>query len=292
VPVTVRYLTDPACPWSWGAEPELRALLWEFGDELRVEWVMGGLARAIGPDYRDSEGAIGAGSDPLADLTAQWLEVAATTGMPIDPRLWSEAPIASTYPAGQAVKAASEQGPGPAGAYLRALREGLMVGRRKLDHVAALIDVAREAGLDVERFRIDLGSHAITEAFAADLDEVRDVPEPAREAGQVRTTEGRERVSLPSAVFVGEDGAREAVWGRPPAGALREAALAAGAMSQRPERPAPLQALEAFGRCATRELEVLSGLARPVLLAELWGAAREWRVRAEPALTGTLWELA
>src|SRR2546427_8790082 len=37
--------TDPACPWSWAAEPALRAMEAEFGDGLEVRFVMGGLAR-------------------------------------------------------------------------------------------------------------------------------------------------------------------------------------------------------------------------------------------------------
>jgi protein-disulfide isomerase-like protein with CxxC motif len=29
MPATVRFYTDPACSWSWGAEPALRRLIWE-----------------------------------------------------------------------------------------------------------------------------------------------------------------------------------------------------------------------------------------------------------------------
>ena len=87
--------------------------------------------------------------------------------MPVDPRLWSEGPIRSTYPACMAVKAAAEQGADAAARYLRALREGLMCFRRKLDAPEALVEEARAAGLDVARFRIDLGSNAIVEAFGA-----------------------------------------------------------------------------------------------------------------------------
>jgi hypothetical protein len=212
--------------------------------------------------------------------------------MPIDARLWSQNPIASTYPACQAVKAAEEQGERAAYRYLRRLREGLLTERKKLDHLEALIGEAGSAGMEVERFRIDLSSHAITEAFATDLDEVRDVPDEARAAGQVKQTEGRERVAFPSVVFVAEDGSRRGVWGWQPYGPYREAAIAAGARVVEERRPDSIEALERFGRCATRELEELTGKPPPVLGAELWTLAREWKVQAVPMLGGTMWELA
>jgi putative protein-disulfide isomerase len=290
MPVEVRYYTDPACSWSWGSEPKLRRLMWEFGDQLGFVWVLGGLAREYGPDYRDEEGGIGQGPACFADLMAHWLDVEAVTAMPIDARLWTQNPISSTYPACQAVKAAAEQGPDAAYRYLRRLREGLMIERKKLDHAEALVGEAGAAGLDVGRFRIDLGSHAITEAFAADLDEVRNPPAEAREAGKVRRTERYERLSFPSAVFIG-NGTRTGVWGWQPYEAYRDAAVAAGAAPE-PERPSePAAVIERFGRCATRELEELSGRPRPVLEAELWSLARDWSLKPVPVLGGTMWEL-
>jgi hypothetical protein len=253
---------------------------------------MGGLARAYGPDYRDTESGVGSGTDPFADLMAQWLGTAADSGMPVDARLWSANPIASTYPACQAVKAAAEQGPEAAYRYLRRLREGLMTERKKLDHTEALVGEAGPAGLDVERFRIDLASNAITEAFAADLDLVRGPPAEAREAGKVSETEGRERISFPSAVFRGEDGAEHGGFGAHPYEAYREAAIAAEAQPARTESAEAAEAIRLFGRCATRELEELTGSPRPVLEAELWTLAREWKLRPVGVLGGTFWELA
>jgi putative protein-disulfide isomerase len=291
MPITVRYYTDPACPWSWGTEPKLRRLMWEFGDELRFVWVMGGLARSYDLDYRDEDGRIGSGGDPFADLMRHWLDVCAESGMPIDARLWSRNPIRSTYPACQAVKAAAEQGSDAAYRYLRRLREGLMIQCRKLDHAEALIAEAGPAGLDVERFRIDLTSNAITEAFGADLEEVRDAPVEAREAGQVRVTERHERVSFPSALF-GEGSTSRGVWGWSDYGAYRDAAVAAGARTGEDGRPEPLDAIDRFGRCATRELEELTGRPRPVLEAELWALARDWALKPVAAFGGALWERA
>lgn len=292
MPVNVRYYTDPACPFSWGAEPQLRRLMWEFGDDLRFSWVMGGLARSYGPDYRDTESGVGPGAGTHADLMAQWLGTAAEYGMPVDARLWSGNPIASTYPACQAVKAAAEQGPETAYRYLRRLREGLMTERKKLDHIEALLGESGPAGLDVDRFRIDIASNAITEAFAADLDDVRSPPAAALEAGRVSVTEGRERISFPSAVFHGEDGAERGVFGPHPYEAYREAAIAGGADPARTEPAELLEAITQFGRCATRELQELTGRPRPVLEAELWTLARDWRLRPVGVLGGTFWELA
>ena len=204
--VQVRFYTDPACPWSWAAEPALRRLMWEFEGELEFVWVMGGLARRYGREYRDEEGRIGHGPDCYADLISHWLEVAADGLMPTDPRIWTENPLTSTYPACQAVKAASEQGWEAGYRYLRRVREGIMFERRKLDHPEALQAEAAAARIDRERFEIDLFSEAITEAFGADLEEVRNPPDEAREAGAVRRTEGHERISFPSAMFVGGDG--------------------------------------------------------------------------------------
>jgi predicted DsbA family dithiol-disulfide isomerase len=261
MPAEVRYYTDPACPRSWANEPELRRLMWEFGDELRFTWVMGGLAREYHAD--EHQGRI-----------AEWLEMAAETGMPTDPRLWLHNPITSSYPACQAVKAASEQGSEAGYTYLRRLREGLLVERRKLDHAEALIGEAGSAGLDAERFRIDLDSNATVEAFGADLEEVR--------GG---------RIELPSAAFVGEDGLPHHVTVGDSFDAYREAALATGAVPVTERRPEPLEVVERFGRAATREIEVVTGLARPVVEAELWSLAREWRLRAIPVFNGTMWEL-
>jgi predicted DsbA family dithiol-disulfide isomerase len=290
--VELLYFTDPACVWSWAFEPKLRRLLWEFGDAIAVRPVMGGLARSYGPSYRDEEGRIGAGTDCFSDLMAHWLNVSAASGMPCDPRLWTESKITSTYPVCMAVIAAGEQGPRARMAYLRRAREALLTERKKLDFADALIAEAGAAGIDADRFAIDLRSNAIVEAFAGELDQVRAIPPAAREAGQVKRTEGRERVSFPSLLFHGDSGAERGVWGNHPYEGYREAAIATGAVAQAERCAEPLEAIERFGRCATREIEELTGWPRPVIEAELWGKAREWRLNAVPVLTGTFWELA
>lgn len=278
VPPVVRYYTDPACSASWGAEPALRKLMVEFGSDLQVTWVMGGLAREYSGDLRW--------------LVVEWLEAAQRSRMPIDPLMWTESPIQSTYPACMAVKAASDQAPDGGYGYLRALREGLCCFRRKLDTTEALVEEARRVGLDVERFRIDLASHGTVEAFGADLEETRSVPEEARARGAVREAHGSgERLVFPSACFIAEDGTRHWVLGDESYEPLREAALAAGAKPVADAPPSVVDALQRFGRMATVEVEAVCDLPGPRAAAELWRLASEWRVRPVRVLTGELWEV-
>lgn len=292
VSVQVRYYTDPACVWSWGAEPIVRRLMWEFEGELEFVWVMGGLARHYGGEYRDEEGAIGSGPDCFADLMSHWLNVAGRTGMPCDPRLWTAQPLAGTYPACIAVEAAAEQGWEAGYRYLRRLREGIFCERRKLDNPSALRAEAEAAGLDTARFEVALDSHGPVEAFGAHIEEAREIPDEARAAKKLSHTEGRERLSFPSAVFVGGDGERRGVWGFQPLEAYRDAALAAGARQVNEGPLAPLDAIARFGRLATREAEVLAEKPGPPTCAELWRLAAEFRLRPVRALTGTIWEAA
>src|SRR5206468_10644113 len=126
------------------------------------------------------------------------------------------------------------------------------------------------AGLNVERFRVDLSSHAIVEAFGVDLEEARNPPEEARAAGKVKSVGGPERVVFPSAVFVGEDGRRHGVFGFRPYDDYRTAAEAAGAGPGGGERLSVLDALRRFGRMATVEVEAVCGLPGPRAAAELW----------------------
>ena len=287
--IRVRYYTDPACPWSWSAEPSVRRLTVEFGDDLEWSYVMGGLARdyAGGQDNSDLRwDAV----DMYPRLMAHWLDVAEHGRMPIDPRLWSEAPISSTYPACIAVKAAAEQCDDGGGAYLRAVREGLMCFRRKLDTPQMLTEEARALGLDVARFRSSLDSSATIEAFGADLDATRAVPEGAREQGGVKVISGSERLTMPSIEFVAEDGATHGVYGHKPYEAYAAAATAAGAQPSGAARPRPLEAIERFGRMGLPEVEAVCGLPAPVASAELWKLVVEWRARPLRVLTDHLWE--
>lgn len=258
--VRATWFTDPACPWSWAAEPVRLALEREAGDQVRWTVAMAGLAR---------------GFPAPARVALEWLDAAAASGMPVDARGWLKAPPRSSHPACLAVCAAGEQGdPAP---YLRMLRIGFAVARRRLDSAEPFVDVAREIGLDVERFRIDLGSHAILERFGAELARGRELaagPAPRLPAL---------RVEAPDAEPAFVEGIR----------AHSEAASALGqaGVSLSTLAPLPLEfVLERYAPVAVPEVAVLCHLPGPRAAAALWRAAEEWRaqpVHAGPG--GALW---
>ena len=276
----VTYITDPACSESWGVEPMVRRLMADFGDNLTWRFVMGGLAR----EYT---------AEDHPRMTNAWLARAESSRMPFDPLIWRDSPLKSTYPACMAMKAAADQSPEDGGyAYLRALREGIFCFRRKLDTADALTNEAARIGLNADRFKLDLNSNAVVEAFGNDLEIARDVPEKARAAGAVVSTGGKERVPLPTLVFTGEDGARHDVYGTHPYADYREAAMAAGANPDADNQPPPIEALRRFGRMATREIEEVCGLKGPRAEGELWQLALDFEVTPTRVLTGWLWEVA
>jgi predicted DsbA family dithiol-disulfide isomerase len=268
--VSVTYFTDPFCPWSWAAEPQRRRLQVEFGAEVDETFVIVGLERRI-EDGRT--------------LALAALEAADASGMPLDARVFLTHPPSSTHPAGLAVAAVAEQhGGSRVSAFLRRLREAILLEGRRMDTAPALLDAAREAGgLDLERLKIDFGSNAIVERFGADIERAGAVAAEHREPGT-------ERVRIPSVEFRGADGAVHGVYGFAPHERWREAALAAGAEPSGEPAPGVEAALQRFGALATPEVAAACDLPGPRAPAELWRLALEWRVRPRRALGGEMWQ--
>jgi predicted DsbA family dithiol-disulfide isomerase len=258
---SILYYTDPACPLSWAAEPGRRRLQREFGESVAITYVMGGLAREF--------------EHPQRWLHA-WLD-AAESAMPVDPRLWLDAPPRGSYPACLAVLVAGEQGLGTP--YLRRAREAIACEGRRLDHSDALVELARDvSGLNVERFTVDLGSHAILEAFGADLERTRAAGEGTVPRLELQTDAG-EAIELRGAELLDPQ-----AW-------VAGVALAGGRPNGQPP-PAIEAALREHGRLAAPEVAALCDLPGPRAAAELWRLASEWRVTSHRHLTGELWQMA
>jgi predicted DsbA family dithiol-disulfide isomerase len=251
VAVSATYFTDPFCPWSWAAEAALRRVQSAF--DVEVRYVMAGLAREV-------DGAT------ARELALATLDAAAEAGVPADPRIWLRDPPASTYPASIAVHAVAEQA--DPGAYLRRLREAILLEGRRMGGPEALLEAAREARVpDLDRLRIDFGSHAMLERFGADLELARslDVRTPAVRFG-------------------------ESTWVRGWAPADWEAAAEAAGVPRRDGGPPGVEAaLARFGAMTTAEVAAVCAMPPPRAAAELWRLALDWRVTPRRVPGGELW---
>lgn len=169
------YYTDPLCPWSWAFEAQWRRLRFEYGDRLAWRYVMGGMVA----DWRSYRDPVNAVHNP-GQMGLQCYQVRQLTGAPLDERVWHDDPPSSSYPACLAVKAAERQSREAGEAYLRRVRETVMLAGRNIARAEVLVELAEElAGdpslesvFDACRFREDLLGADVRDAFQDDIREV------------------------------------------------------------------------------------------------------------------------
>lgn len=197
-PVSIIYFTDPICSSCWGIEPQLRKMKLEYGDQVAIDYRMGGLL----PDWSYNSGGI---SKP-SDVAHHWDEVSLYYKMPIDGDVWLEDPLPSSYPPSIAFKAAQIQDKSKAIKFLRAIREMVFLEKKNITRWTYIADAASQVGLDTAKLKQDYENKA-KELFQADLD-------LARKLG-VR--------GFPTLIIANESGNQEIVYGFKPYSALEAA---------------------------------------------------------------------
>ena len=151
-PVKIIYYTDPICSSCWGIEPQLRKLKLEYGNNIEVEYRMGGLL----PNWSYNSGGI---SKP-SDVAHHWDEVSVYYDMPIDGNVWLEDPLNSSYPPSIAFKAAQMQDKEKAILFLRAIREMVFLQKKNIAKWENLELAAKSVGLDMVTFKSDYEGNA------------------------------------------------------------------------------------------------------------------------------------
>lgn len=159
-PVKVIYFTDPICSSCWGIEPQLRKLKLEYGNNIEIEYHMGGLL----PNWSYNSGGI---SKP-SDVAHHWDEVSHYYDMPIDGDVWLEDPLSSSYPPSIAFKAAQMQDKLKAISFLRRIREMIFLEKKNIEKWENLEKAANETGLDPIQLKADYETKAI-KLFEEDL---------------------------------------------------------------------------------------------------------------------------
>ena len=164
--LTVYLIVDPMCSWCWGFRPvwdEFRATL---PDEVVVVDLMGGLAS-------DTEQPMDAQTRDY--VRAAWMAVAQRTGARFNFAFWEEClPRRTTYPACRAVIAAGLQRPQARKLMYEAVQSAYFLLAKNPSEESTLITLAKESGLDADRFAADLGSAAVNQQLANELTKVRE----------------------------------------------------------------------------------------------------------------------
>ncbi|WP_064607811.1 DsbA family protein [Photobacterium sp. J15] len=165
--------TDPYCTWCWGSEPILRKLKEQYGEQIHIRYVMGGLVEDI-RQFHDPANGIG-GEYWYKEVAAHWLEASSRHKMPVDERVFYDMKNEhfSTHPACIAYEVATFQGEIKAHRYLRRLREAASIERQIIQHREVQEALALEVGLDVDLFRDSIESGAAIKAFHRDRLECR-----------------------------------------------------------------------------------------------------------------------
>lgn len=147
-PVKILYFTDPICSSCWGIEPQLRKLKLEYGNDIEIEYHMGGLL----PDWSYNSGGI---SKP-SDVAHHWDEVSDYYDMPIDGDVWLEDPLDSSYPPSIAFKAAQLQDKAKAILLMRQLREMVFLKKKNIAKQANILAAAKHVGLNADQLSKDM----------------------------------------------------------------------------------------------------------------------------------------
>src|SRR5438552_11988046 len=101
--IEVVHFADPWCWWSWGLEPVLQRLKEVYGDQVEVQYRMGGITDNVSEWRREYE--------VVEDEALKgWIgDSNSITGLPVDPECYLKAKVRTTWPACIAVKAAQLQ---------------------------------------------------------------------------------------------------------------------------------------------------------------------------------------
>ena len=169
----ITYYTDPLCCWSWAFEPQWRRLIYEFAGQIKYRYCMGGLL----PGWKNYHDALNSVSKPI-QMGPVWMHASQLSGMPVQHNIWMTDPPLSSYPSCIAVKCCGFQSPAAEEAYLRLLREAVMIKGKNISRYPVLLEVAEQLhtiipAFDLNQFREDLKNDTGLEAFRKDLQEVQ-----------------------------------------------------------------------------------------------------------------------
>lgn len=145
------YVHDPMCSWCWGYRPAWDALRQALPEDVQQVNVVGGLAP-------DSDEPMPLEQQKL--IAGYWRRIAEELGTKFNFDFWTNCtPRRSTYPACRAVLAAAVQDAEEA--MINAIQHAYYLRAMNPSDASTLIELAKDIGLDAQRFAGDLASEGI-----------------------------------------------------------------------------------------------------------------------------------
>ena len=136
------YIADPMCSWCWGFAPVIEVITAEFGDDLPLHVVMGGLRPGTTEPMTDKA---------RAEIGTHWTHVREATGQPIDFSLLDRTDfVYDTEPAARAVVVMRSAG--AALTALQRIQRAFYAEGRDVTRAEELADLAAEIGADRDAF--------------------------------------------------------------------------------------------------------------------------------------------
>ncbi len=156
------YLHDPMCSWCWGFKPTWDIVTKQLNGKIKVVSLLGGLA----PDSDEDM--------PLQTrdyIQSNWRRIEEKIpGTKFNYDFWTNCkPRRSTYPACRAVISARFQNPDCETLMISAIQKCYYLDSQNPSDEDVLVRLARELGLDAEKFLFDLRSEKVSKTLLTEI---------------------------------------------------------------------------------------------------------------------------
>ena len=156
------------CSWCWGFCPTWEKIRSNLPEELRVKYLLGGLAPDSDVPMPESM---------QKDIAGYWRKIQQhIPGTEFNFDFWKKCqPRRSTYPACRAVIAARKQNPEIEQAMIEAIQKAYYLNAKNPSDNNTLIDIAESLGLDKNRFSNDLDAPETQQTLLKEIELSRSI---------------------------------------------------------------------------------------------------------------------
>ena len=158
-PIEIYLFIDPICPSSWTINPYIKKLQLEYGRFFTIRPIL--CSKLLRVNQRIVEDSM-----HIQEVTNRMNRHPEKC---FDPKKFDKNPIKFPADIFFAIKAAELQGINAGRRYLQKIQEYLLLNQSDISIDEVLIDIAKEAKLDVEEFKRDLHSNSAKKALQCDL---------------------------------------------------------------------------------------------------------------------------